>query len=178
MGLFYPRCITLHFSLLNFTKFLLSQSLNFSCFHWIEALSPVVSVTLSSLITSANLSRVHFVSGGRSSLAKSLMAILSNVSPSGDPWVTPLHISLQPCVKISITNSLNLMFQSHFNPFNSLFVQPAFPQLPNEDAVGECDKSLSRRSYILYPFLLCTTCHFIKEGDQSVQILFAPVNPC
>lgn len=50
------------------------------------------------------------------------------------------------------------------------FFQPAFPQLPNEDAVGECDKRLTRTSYILCSFLLCIACHFIKESNWSVQI--------
>lgn len=82
MGLCYPRCITLHFSSLNFTKFLLSQSLNFSCFHGIKVPSSAVSDTLPSLITPANLLRVHCVSGGGWTLAKSLMEIESNRSPS------------------------------------------------------------------------------------------------
>ena len=89
MGLFLPRCRNLHLPLLNFIRFLSAQlsSLSRSC--WMAAQPSGVSSTLPSLVSSANLLRVH-----SNSSARSLMKKLNKTGPSIDPWGTPLVTGL------------------------------------------------------------------------------------
>lgn len=77
LGLFHPRCKTLHF-LLNFMMFLLAQFSSLPRSHRIGVLPFGVPVTPLNLMSHANL----LVSS-----ARSLMTMLNNVSPTTHPDV-------------------------------------------------------------------------------------------
>ena len=83
MGLFLPRCRTLHVPLCP-TFQPVQVTLNGSTAFWCISHS-------SSFVSSANLLRVHSNSSSRS-----LMNKLNKTGPSTDPWGTPLVTGLQP----------------------------------------------------------------------------------
>ena len=90
MGLFFPRCRTLHLPLLNLIRFLSAQLSSLSSSHWMAAQPSGVSTTPPSLVSSANLLRVHSNPSSRS-----LMKKLNKIGPSTDPWGSPLLTGLQ-----------------------------------------------------------------------------------
>jgi len=81
MGLFLPRCRTLHLPLLSFIRFLCAQLSSLSRFRWMAAQPSGVSTTPPSFVSSANLLRVHFVL-----LSRSLMNELNKTGPSTEAW--------------------------------------------------------------------------------------------
>lgn len=119
----HHRYSTSHFCVFNLTKLLLIQYLNFPCFLWVKALPLGLSVIPSSLITPVNLLRVFSVSWATDQYIRLLMNILSYISSR--MTLSFLCFVLDDCcLKMLIADPLNLMFQSYFNSFNSLFVQP------------------------------------------------------
>ena len=90
MGLFLPRCRTLNFPLLNLIRFLSAQLSSLSRSRSKAAQPSGVSTTPLSLVSSANLLRVHSNASSRS-----LMKKLNKTGPSTDPWGTSLVTSLQ-----------------------------------------------------------------------------------
>ena len=90
MGLFLPRCRTLHLPLLIFIRFLPTQlsSLSRSC--WMAAQPSGVSTTPPSFVSSANLLRVCSVPSSRTSMNKR-----NKTGPRTEPWGTPLATGLR-----------------------------------------------------------------------------------
>ena len=82
MGLFLPRCRTVHLPLLNLIRFLSAQLSSLSRSRWLAAQPASVSTTPPSFVSSANLLRVHSNSSSRS-----LMKKLNKTGPITDPWV-------------------------------------------------------------------------------------------
>lgn len=116
LGLFHPRCKSLHF-LLNFMMLLLAQFSSLSRFHWIGVLPFGVPVTPLNLMSHANLLVPS---------ARSLIKMLNNVSPTTHPDV------LCSVLANNQTHSLqSLPFASgspaSFQSTNGLLVQPTFP---------------------------------------------------
>lgn len=115
---FHHRCSTSHFCLFNLTKLLLTHYLTFLCFLCVEALPLGLSITPSSLMSAVNLLGVFSVLW-----ARSLMNILSYLSTRMTLCFLPFVLD-NCCLKMLIADPLSLMFQSYFNSFSSLFVQP------------------------------------------------------
>ncbi|XP_068788224.1 uncharacterized protein [Struthio camelus] len=90
MGLFLPRCRTLHLPLLNFRRVLSAQLSSLSRSLGMAAQSSGVSAPPPSSVSAANLLRVHSVPSSRS-----LMNTLNKSGPRTDPWGTPLATGLQ-----------------------------------------------------------------------------------
>ena len=90
MGLFLPRCRNLHLPVLNLIRFLSDKLSILSRSRWMVAQPFGVSTTPLSLVSSANLLRLHSNSSSRS-----LMKKLNKTGPSTDPWETPLVTGLQ-----------------------------------------------------------------------------------
>ena len=85
MGLFLPTCRTLHLPLLNLIRFQSAELSSLSRSRWTTAQPSGVSTTPPSLVSSANLLRVH-----SSSSSRSLMKKLNKTGPSTDSWGTPV----------------------------------------------------------------------------------------
>jgi len=89
IGLLLPRCRTLHLPLLKFIMFLCAQLCSLSRSPCMAAQRSVVSATLPSLVSSANLLRIHSVPSSRSLMK------LNKTGLTTDPWGTPLVTGLQ-----------------------------------------------------------------------------------
>ena len=90
MGLFLPRCRTLHLPLLNLIRFLSAQLSSLSRCHWMAAQPAWCIYHSSQFCVISKLGEVHSNSSSRS-----LMNKLNKTGPSTDPWGTPLVTSLQ-----------------------------------------------------------------------------------
>ena len=82
LGFLQHRCNTSHLALLNLIQFM-SRSL------WTVPLPSVVSTTLLSLVSFANLLRVHLIL-----LSRSLIKIFKSTILKRDPWGPPLNTGL------------------------------------------------------------------------------------
>ena len=85
LGLCFPRCKTLHLSLLNFIMFLVARSSSLSRSSCRVARPSEVSTSPLSLVSSTNFIRVHLVLSPRS-----LTKIWNGIGPNINPWATTL----------------------------------------------------------------------------------------
>ncbi|KAK4814241.1 LOW QUALITY PROTEIN: hypothetical protein QYF61_012737 [Mycteria americana] len=90
-----PTQVTLHLALLNLMRFTQAHFSSLSRSLWMTSHPSGVSTAPHSLVSSANLLRVHSIS-----LSMSLMKILNSTGPSTDPCGTPpitdLHLDIEP----------------------------------------------------------------------------------
>jgi len=105
MGLFLPRCRTLHLPLFNFISFLSAQLSSLSRSRWMAAQASGVSATPPGYVSSANLLSAHSVPSSRSCINK-----LNKTGLSTDPWGTPLATDFQPDSTSLITTLWALPF--------------------------------------------------------------------
>jgi len=95
LGLPWPRCNSLYFALSYLIRFLLAHFSNLSRSLWMTSLPSVVSTALLTLVSSANLLRLHLIPH-----SVSLIKRLKSTNSKTDPWGTPLVSSLyveRPC---------------------------------------------------------------------------------
>ena len=89
LGLPWPMCRTLHLILLNLMRFTQAHFLSLSKSLWMVFQPSSLLTAPLSLMSSANLLKVHSIP-----LSMSRMKILTSTGPSNDPWGTPLVTSL------------------------------------------------------------------------------------
>ena len=95
MGLFLPRCRTLHLPLLNFIRFLCAQLSSLYRSHWMPAQPSGVPATLPSFMSPANLLRLHSVPSSRSWMKK-MNKNGWTTDPQGTLLVTGLQLDSEP----------------------------------------------------------------------------------
>ena len=99
LGLPWSKCKTLHFALLNLIRFRWANFLNLSRFLWMASLPSAVSTAPLSLVSSANLLRVHSIPS-----PMPLIKMLKSIRPKTDSWGTPLisnlYLDIEPLARI------------------------------------------------------------------------------
>ena len=121
LGLPWPRCKTLHFTLLNLIWLTWTHLSSVSMSFWMASLPPALSTVLPRLVSSAILLRVQLIPS-----YMSLIKMLKSTSPKTDAWGTPLvtnlHLDIEP-----LTTTLSETFQPIPYPPNSPTLESISP---------------------------------------------------
>ena len=165
LGLFFPRCRTLHISLLNFMKFLSAHFSSLSRSLWMAAQLCGVLVTCPSFVSSANLVRLHSVPSSRS-----LMKVLNRTGPSIYSWGPLLVTGLQLDFVPLITTLWAWPF-SQFSIHVSVCMISICQQLIYEDLTGHSVSGLPevKTDPMHCSHLVCRASYFIVEVYQVGQ---------
>ena len=128
---------------------------------WMASLPSSKWIVPLSLVTSANLLRLHSISP-----STSLMKMLNNTGPSTDPWrtslVTGLHLDVEPLT----VNSLEAAIQPVPYPSNSSPIKSISLQFRGKNAGGNISKALTEIQVgdISSPSLIHWCCHSTIKG--------------
>jgi len=119
LGLCWSKCNSFHLVSLNLIRFSCAQFLRLAGSLWMVSLPSIVTTAPLSMVSPANLLRVHF-----NQLPMSLIKKLKSTSPKADPWGTPPMTKLHLNTEL-LTSTLWLWLYNQF--FICLIVQPSNP---------------------------------------------------